>query len=139
MPDTPDLVYFDESLGKNVDEHLEVVFKQIYEWQIEGEQGNAIAILLNPYTKASFGDSAIAFDGALQDIDHAVRWSSQFGDVRVFAIDAKSAKDHQIGSELNDAKFASKIESDQVNHSIVLGKTVHQARVLLWNDACRRM
>jgi hypothetical protein len=130
IPDPPDRAYFDESLGKYADEHLEVVFKQIYEWQVEGEQGNAIAILLDPYTNASFGDAAVAFDGALQDIDHAVRWSSQFGDVRVSAIDAQSANADQLGSELGSDMFGSKIENDQFKHLMVFGKTVHQAILL---------
>jgi hypothetical protein len=114
IPDPPDRVYFDESLGKYADEHLEVVFKQMHEWQVESEQGSAIAILLDPYTNASFGDASIQFDGALQDIDHAVRWSSQFGDVRICVIDAKSANADQLGSELGGNVFGSKIEKRSI-------------------------
>jgi hypothetical protein len=120
--------YFDQSLGVNADEHLEIIFKQVFEENTAGDEGKAIAVLINPYCQTLFGDAALSFDGALESIERAMRWSCQFGDIRFFTV-SPSARAAQPELEFKDKAFGATIDHP-IGGSAVLGKTVHQTILL---------
>lgn len=76
MSETPSRIYLDESTGRNKDEHLEVVFSEIFREHISDKE--AIGALLDPYAIGVLGDKAIRFGNALDDVEQAIRWASQF-------------------------------------------------------------
>jgi hypothetical protein len=77
-------IYFDESLNRNADEFLETTFFQLFHDSASEEDKAAFPTLLDPYTKICSGDAAISFTGAFDSIEKASRWSSQFGELRVW-------------------------------------------------------
>ena len=117
--------YFDEKKRLYADEHLDIVFKQISEGDTAGEEGEAIAILLNPYGRAVQGDGAIPFDGALDNIDHAVRWACQFGSLKISSLPSDNGLSGDKGRW-----FEAKVEGNELAQFSVRGQTAHQAILL---------
>lgn len=117
--------------GRMVDEYLEVCFKQIFDWHVRGKQGKAVEILLDEYTVAVWGKSAVSCKGSISDINVAILWATQFGELRLFKLDAKTAealnKKEGYNSELN---FSGKIGPDNPRQSRVAARTAHQVILL---------
>jgi hypothetical protein len=135
VTNAPDRVYYDESLQCYADEYLETVFRQIYCGDTAGEQGSAIAAMLDPYTRASFGESMVPFSGCLQSIEQAARWSMQFGDFRIVPVLPEHAAQLQqfngsVGLK-QETNFA--VEMDRRGHGTIRvhGRTLHDAILLI--------
>jgi hypothetical protein len=123
-----DRIYRDENLGKNVDEHLEVVFKEVYDWEIS--DNDAIATLLDPYTQRIFGADYVPFATALDDLSHTIRWAMQFGELRLFPITAEDTS--VIRAEFGDKiiNYGAKIGDDKQGELRAYGATLIQVIVL---------
>ncbi len=128
-----DRLRFDKDAGRNIDEHLEAAYKNILEWNVEDEEGAAVAALLDPYSKATFGIQAIPFKGALEDIEHAAKWVIQFGELRVFSVndEIKSAlSKSKPGIDLSNANLAAQVTRPNLKSAFVYGRTLHQVILL---------
>jgi len=128
-----DRLYFDKGTGKNVDEHLEAAYKNILEWNVEDEEGAAVAALLDPYSKAVFGAQAIPFKGALEDIEHAAKWVIQFGELRVFSVNdeiKRALRKSEPGIDLSNANLAAQVTRPDLKNAFVYGRTLHQVILL---------
>jgi hypothetical protein len=123
-----DRVYMDESLNKNADEHLEVVFKEVYDWNLSDH--SAIGLLLDPYTSAIFGAAAVPFNGALEDLAHAVKWATQFGELRIIPIttDDRKSITAQVGDKV--VNYGAKIGDDREDQFRAYGDSVLQVVIL---------
>ncbi|MET4190629.1 MULTISPECIES: hypothetical protein [unclassified Bradyrhizobium] len=121
-------VYMDDSLNKNADEHLEIVFKEVYDWQISDYQ--AIGVLLDPYTQHVFGEAAIPFANSLENLEHAIKWVTQFGELRIIPVTAADLK--MVRAEFGDKpiSFGAKIGNDKSDQCRAYGGTLIQAVVL---------
>jgi hypothetical protein len=127
MADAPNRIVFDKQRKTMVDEHLESCYKNILEWNIEGEEGEAVEKLLDPYAVAIYGKGAILFDQSLKDIDKAFLWSSQFGNVEVFDAKPTGAKQPKFGARITGVL------------STVYGVTLHQVIILAGIEYLRQI
>ena len=82
-------IIHDPDTNQNLDEHLEVVFHEIFNEHVSNEE--AIGALLDPYATEVNGTNAVKFGNALKDAEQAIRWASQYGSVK---IDPASAYQH---------------------------------------------
>jgi len=117
-------IYYDDETKQNLDEHLEVVFYEVFHEKISDK--NAIAQLLDPYAVEVNGEKAVMFLDALDNEEHAKKWASQYGSVRI-----ESADDYDIepvpGHENREIKWVvscgdgGKVATARIlSHAIVL-------------------
>lgn len=128
---TPDdRIYNDTSLGKHADEHLEVVYNEVYHWQISDYV--AIGVLLDPYAEAIFGDAHVPFRDSLENLHHAVKWATQFGELRIIPITEADLAVIREEPTLNGKiiNFGAKIGPDKDGQSRSYGQRLEQAIVL---------
>ena len=125
-------IIIDEETGKNVDEYLEVVFKQVFEWNVEGEQGSAIETLLEQYTAMIFDKSAVSCHGIISDPDAAFLWASQFGELRLSNVSARLLNTLRSANEAFNVEinYSGKIGPDREGQKRVYGRSVHQVTLL---------
>lgn len=125
-------VIVDRTTGKNVDEYLETVFRQLFEWNVEGEQGPAIEQILEEYTTSIFAEDAVSSKGIISDPAAAVVWASQFGELDVSAVNASlvqqlRAFDKVFNVEIN---YSAKIGPAKAGQRRSYGRTIHQVTLL---------
>lgn len=122
----------DEVTGKYIDEYLEVSFKQIFEWNVTGEQGAAIEQILEQYTARMFDKNAVSCSGITTDPDAAARWASQFGELRISRVAGKLLRTLRDENEAfnTDTLYAAKVGPDTDGQEIVFGRTEHQVALL---------
>jgi len=70
-------IYVDSKSQQVLDEHLEIVFYEIYNEKVECKE--SIGQLLDPYAIEIHGDKAVLFGDALDNIEQAIKWASQYG------------------------------------------------------------
>jgi hypothetical protein len=126
----PHRIYTDESLGKHADEHLEIVFKEVYDWKISDHI--AIGVLLDPYVKTIFGEAYVPFGDALENLQRAITWAMQFGELRIIPITAEDRrvlfKDPDLAGKVID--YGAKIGNDKQDQFRAYGATLNQVIVL---------
>ena len=122
----------DESTGKHVDEYLEVIFKQIFEWDVAGAQGPAIEQLLEEYTSRIFDKSAVSCQGIITDPEAAALWASQFGELRLSNVSTKllNALRNENEAFHVEINYSAKIGPDRDGQKRVYGRSVHQVTLL---------
>ena len=122
-----DRLMHDTSTGKNVDEHLEIVFSEVYHENISDPA--AITTLINPYTSAIYGDAAVPFEPALTSIEHAIKWATQFGELRIIPVTGVMAREI-LKDDTRECNWIAKIGDDRPDQSRVYGRTLIQVIVL---------
>lgn len=115
--------------GQLRDEALDAVYNEIYEhWpDISADDKQAFATLIDPYIQSLNGAVDIGFFEAINDLDRAICWATNFGTLSIY-VDRDGSAINLISPEhRSKAKvFACTGPSDQA----AFGICVHQAVLL---------
>jgi len=118
-------IILDPDTNQNLDEHLEVIFYEIYHEHVSSKE--AVGTLLDPYAVEVKKEQAVRFGNALDDTEQAIRWASQFGVVRIEPVSAYEDLKPDPGAEEREIQWVVTVgECEQVAtarllpHAIVL-------------------
>jgi hypothetical protein len=75
MAHEPSRIYYDDVLGQYLDAVLESAFRDVYDETVSDKI--ALGKALDVYLKETFGEDAILFGSALNDVEQAIRWTTQ--------------------------------------------------------------
>ncbi len=121
-------IYRDDTAERNQDEYLEVCFKEVYDWNISSPK--AIGEILDPLAIHAFGDAHIPFRNALADLPHAIKWATQFGELRIIPISAAELAAIKADVGEKTINYGAKIGNDKPGQFRAYGATLIQCVVL---------
>lgn len=111
MTNTYSRVYFDKSLGRLADEHIEVPYSHLSDERMHKDDRAAIPGLIDPYGRLLVGDHYVSIEQAFCSHLQAKSWARQFG----FLIVSRAR-----------GQFRARING----HCYVYGRTMQQATIL---------